>query len=137
MPRILVTDDEELVRDFMAAVLRQSGYVVVETRSAREALDCHGADPVDLIITDMVMKEMDGTELLRRMSVQSPQTPVVAISGARHGTMYLNMARMIGAKRVLAKPFTADELIEAVDDALQLTETRSADIARRRAADLS
>lgn len=106
------------MRALMTEVLRRSGHVVVEARTAREALALHGDEPADLIVTDMVMKEMDGTELLRRVRAASPHTPVIGISGANHGKMYLNMAKMLGAEAVLAKPFTPDEFIAAVDMAL-------------------
>jgi CheY-like chemotaxis protein len=118
MARILITDDEEPVRTMMAEVLRLGGHVVVEARTAREAVDAHRDNPADLIVTDLVMKEMDGTELLRRVRAFSPHTPIVGVSGDRHGKIYLNMAKLLGAERVLAKPFTPEAFLAAVDQAL-------------------
>lgn len=117
MPRILITDDEAPVRALMTDILRQSGHAVIEARNAREALELHRQEPADLIVTDMMMKDMDGTELLRRVRASSPHTPIVGISGANHGTMYLNMAKMLGAECVLSKPFTPDEFMAAVNEA--------------------
>ena len=102
----------------MAETLRLHGHSVVETRTAREAVDEHRREPADLIVTDLVMKEMDGTELLRRVRAFSPHTPIVGVSGARHSKIYLNMAKLLGAERVLAKPFTPDQLLAAVNEAL-------------------
>lgn len=119
MTRILVTDDEEPVRMIMAEVLRRFGYEVDEARSARAALEQHRKHPADLIITDLVMRDMDGTELLRRVRASSPETRVIGISGDRRGTIYLNMAKLIGADRVLAKPFSPEELLQAVRTALE------------------
>jgi DNA-binding NtrC family response regulator len=118
MARILVTDDEEPVRTMMAVALRARGHTVVETRTAREALEVHRTQPFDLIVTDLVMKEMDGTELLRRLQKFSPQTPVVGVSGARHGKMYMNMAKLLGAERVLEKPFSVETFTDTVEAAL-------------------
>jgi two-component system, cell cycle response regulator CpdR len=117
MGRILITDDEAPVRALMAAILRQSGHDVIEARSAREALELHRQDPADLIVTDMLMQEMDGTELLRRVRASSPHTPVVAVSGGARGKFYLGMAKILEAECVLEKPFTPDELLAAINEA--------------------
>lgn len=106
------------MRMVMAEALRYRGHTVIEARTAREALDHHRAERFDLIVTDLVMKEMDGTELLRRLQTFSPGTPVVGVSGARHGKMYLNMAKMLGAQRVLEKPFTPEQFADTVEAAL-------------------
>jgi CheY-like chemotaxis protein len=118
MARILITDDEAPLRTIMATVLRENGHDVEETSAAREAVERHQANPADLIITDLVMKEMDGTELLRRVQAFAPQTRFIAVSGARQGKIYLNMAKMLGAHRILAKPFAPQELLQAVNEVL-------------------
>lgn len=118
MARILITDDEAPVRAMMATVLRQVGYDVVEAKNAREAVEMHREAPADLIVTDLVMKDMDGTELLRRVRAFAPHTPIVGVSGARHAKIYLNMATLLGAERVLAKPFTTEAFLAAVSGAL-------------------
>jgi DNA-binding response OmpR family regulator len=118
MARILVTDDEEPIRTMMAEVLLHQGHIVIQARTAREALEEHRRNPADLIVTDLVMKEMDGTELLRRVRSFSPHTPIVGVSGHRHGKIYLNMAKMLGAERVLEKPFTPEAFLSAITAAL-------------------
>lgn len=102
----------------MSSLLLQQGHTVVEAQAAREAIALHRAEPFDLIVTDLVMKEMDGTELLRRIRAFAPETPVIAVSGARQGRIYLGMARLLGAHRVLAKPFSDQEFLQAVAAAL-------------------
>ncbi len=118
MARILITDDEEPMRAMMGAVLRERGHVIVEAKGAREAVEKHREQRADLIITDLVMREMDGTELLRRVRTFAPETPIIAVSGAKHGKMYLNMAKLLGAERILAKPFAPEELLRAVEELL-------------------
>ena len=110
------------MRTIMAEMLAPLGHTVIETKSAREALRVHEAEPVDLIITDLVMKDMDGIELLRRVRNTPKPPPVIGVSGNRHSTIYLNMAKMIGAEHILAKPFPAEALQAAVSRALGLVE---------------
>jgi len=127
MTRILITDDEEGMRGLMTAALAQRGHEIVEAKSAREALEIHRTQPVDLIVTDLVMRDMDGTELLRRIRALSPDLPVIAVSGNRHSTIYLNMAKLLGANRVFAKPFTLEEFAAGVEQALAGRENPAAD----------
>jgi DNA-binding response OmpR family regulator len=115
MARILITDDEAPMRDMLASALRAAGHTVVEATNARQALALHTETPVDLFVTDLVMKDMDGTELLRRLRAMSPQTPVIAMSGNKHSTIYLNMAKLLGAQHMLAKPFEMGELVATVE----------------------
>ncbi len=118
MARILITDDEPSIRLLAGAILKASGHTVLEASSAREALRINEESPVDLVVTDLVMKEMDGTELLRRLRISHPQTRVIAVSGDRHSTIYLNMAKLLGADRILAKPFPPEALATLVEQVL-------------------
>lgn len=102
----------------MVSLLTKQGHTVVEAQSAREAIGKHQEAPFDLIVTDLVMKEMDGTELFRRIRAFTPETPIIAISGARQGRIYLNMAKLLGAERILAKPFSAEAFLQAVSQIL-------------------
>lgn len=104
----------------MAAVLHEHGHTIVEARTAREAVEKHREQAADLIITDLVMKEMDGTELLRRVRSATPDLPIIAVSGDRHGKIYLNMAKLLGADRILAKPFQSSVLVQVVREVLGL-----------------
>lgn len=118
MARILLTDDDDVLRQTVAVALTTAGHTVVQARGAREALEVQRQAPAELIITDLVMKEMDGTELLRRLRGFSPDTPVIAMSGARQGRIYLNMAKLLGASRIVAKPFSFSDLLQLVDQVL-------------------
>lgn len=126
MARILLTDDDDALRQTVAAALTEAGHTVVQARGAREALDLQRQNPADLLVTDLVMKEMDGTELLRRLRTFSPATPVIAMSGARQGRIYLNMAKLLGASRILAKPFTSANLLQLIDQVLANRQPASA-----------
>lgn len=110
----------------MAMMLRAADHDVVEARTARQGIDQHRTAPFDLIVTDLVMKEMDGTELLRRVRSFSPRTAIMGVSGDRHSKIYLNMATLLGAERVLAKPFTQQEFLDAVNGAIAASQEREA-----------
>lgn len=106
---ILLVDDEQLVRDGIAMMLRELGHRVVEAGAAAEALDkIQNGLQVDVVVTDYKMPRMGGAELARRLHVWQPQLPVLLItgySGAADDT--------VGLTR-LAKPFRQSELAEAL-----------------------
>ena len=112
MPRILLIDDDVAVRTTLARVLVSDGHLVVTAENGREGLRALEQETIDLVITDIVMPEVDGLEfLLQLRQVESPP-PVIIISGGGHGaaTPYLSLARQFGAGAVLWKPVVVDEL---------------------------
>jgi len=116
--RILVVDDELYVRDFANRALTYAGFEVRTAENGREALLVLRREPVDLVITDLVMPEFEGLELISELRRSYPALPVLAISGAAGG-LYLKTARPLGAKAVLAKPFTVRQILEAVNQLLK------------------
>ncbi len=121
MPRILVIDDEEAVRDVIELMLAMAGHEVTKAGSAREALQQLSRDAAyDLLLTDIFMPDVDGLDLLRQVRKRYPALRVMAISGGgSSGTMdVLTKARALGADPVLRKPFAARELRAAVETAL-------------------
>ena len=79
LPRVLVVDDEEIVRQVLARAL--ADVVVVEASGAEEALDLMVEAPVDLVITDIALRRMDGCALAARVRERWPGVPILAISG--------------------------------------------------------
>ncbi|MDP6787514.1 MAG: response regulator [Rhodospirillales bacterium] len=120
MARILVIDDEELVRFTLRKYLVSAGHSVVEAKDGLEGLALQKSDPCDLVITDIIMPEKEGLETILALRQDDPDLPIIAISGGgRDGyTDYLEVARPFGANRSLAKPFTQDDLLGAVEDCL-------------------
>jgi CheY-like chemotaxis protein len=116
--RVLVVDDEALIREVVATVLQEEGYQVVAA-SDREALRMATADPPDLIILDIMMPVMDGPELRRRL-LDHPQTakvPVVVMTASGDASAW---AAKLGAVGALQKPFDIMQLIDLVDKAVRL-----------------
>ncbi len=124
MATILVIDDDAIIRSLLARILSGAGHVPVEAKDGRDALrklqDCQPA----VIVTDIVMPEMDGIEFIRTLRRLAPTLPVIAISGgtARGGAeLFLRTAKALGADAVLEKPFRAETFLDAVRTTLSVS----------------
>ncbi len=110
MAQILIIDDDELFRSMLGATLVQFGHSVLEAGNGAEGLDLFRRTKPDLIITDLVMPKMEGFEVLIYFRKHHPR------GGVRGQTVdFLEMATRLGASGVLAKPFSTDVLIKAID----------------------
>jgi DNA-binding response OmpR family regulator len=119
LARILVADDEAGVRGFLRKVLERGGYGVAEAAGGKQALQQARAEPVDLVITDLVMPEQEGIETILALRQEMPGIGIIAISGRFEGP-YLKMAASLGADAVLAKPVSAELLLAKVAEVLKL-----------------
>ena len=116
MARILVIDDDQRIREFLARLLGREGHdVVVAGDGIRGAQCCRDIRPA-LAFVDIIMPEQDGLDTIREIRRDCPDTRVIAISGggATGNTGNLDHATEFGAHRALEKPFDLDELLEAV-----------------------
>lgn len=115
---VLVVDDDRGVRRLTARMLRAEGYQVFEAGSGAEALQTLEGDPgIRLVVTDIVMPEMHGLDLVDRALARDPHLRVVLMTGhAPELTAQLDARE--SPLPVLLKPFTAEQLIETVRDAL-------------------
>ncbi len=118
MPRILVVDDEEAIRNGLAEVLREEGYEVEVAGEAQTALAKLRDELVDLICTDVRMPGMDGLELVDRVKQESPETEVIVITGFASLQSAVDAVKR-GAEDYLSKPFDLDEVRLTVKRALE------------------
>ncbi len=120
MARILVIDDDASVTRVTREHLTREGHTVIEAYDGSEAIRILLEIPVDLAITDLYMPNMDGIEFTIRLGQLEPETKIIAISGGGYKGKeeVLQVARDLGASRTLEKPFTRDELLGAVHEAL-------------------
>ena len=110
--RILVVDDEDSVRKVISQVLQDEGFAVTEAANGKQALECMQKDLYSLVITDIVMPEMTGLELLEKIKDQSPETQVIIITS--HASLETAISAMRhGAYDYLFKPFKDLDLISA------------------------
>jgi DNA-binding NtrC family response regulator len=116
--KILVVDDEEVIRDSLRRVLEAEGNQVVVTASGVAAVEKLQEETFHVLITDLKMPVMSGMEVLRAIRVLQPDVPVVVITG--YSTVETAVEAMKqGAFDYLAKPFTPDQIIEKVSKALE------------------
>lgn len=120
MARILLIDDDDALRTMLRLTLNHFGHTVVEARNGREGLALYPHADVALVITDIVMPEVEGIEVLMELRKVEPRVKIIAISGGGRAsaTDYLRLARKLGASRVLAKPFSNEALLAAINDVL-------------------
>lgn len=117
MKRILVIDDDPGVRKVLAKTLTRQGYAVTAVPDGRTAVRQTRTASVDLVITDILMPEMDGIETIKALKAQHPVLKIMAITGGGH---YLNrelcfhLALCLGAEVVLEKPLEAKPFLETV-----------------------
>jgi DNA-binding response OmpR family regulator len=116
MAKILLVDDDNLVRTSLSFALEDAGYVVVQAMNGDEALTALQEERFDLVVLDMLMPEREGIETIREIRKDSRTLPILAISGGdKTGwSDFLRMAAALGANDTMAKPFTANEFVERV-----------------------
>ena len=130
MTRILVIDDNAVAREVMRDMLESSGYEVVSASSATEALTLFVDDRIALVLTDIVMPDMSGLELLDAMRLHRPNLPIVLVTGANTRDNLTEALRR-GADGLVAKPFTREELDQALTKALDRAGRSERDLRER------
>jgi CheY-like chemotaxis protein len=121
MVNILIVDDEELFRIMLKEMVEREGHQARTAANGNEALKAIKQQPPDLIITDILMPEKDGIELISELSQAGSRIPIIAISGGRRSISLefnLESAALMGVRATLPKPFTREALRRAIADAL-------------------
>ncbi len=118
---VLLVEDEDAVRQFSARALRAKGYNVIEAQSGEDALDLLRSERVDLLITDVVMPEMDGPTLIRLATVDIPDLRIICISGYAEDAFRKRIGED-SAIHFLAKPFSLAQLASKVKEVLAAQE---------------
>jgi two-component system cell cycle response regulator CpdR len=121
--RILLAEDEEAMRTYLARALENAGYEVVAVDRGTEALPLLEREHFDLLLSDIVMPEMDGIELAQRCNEVSPRTKVMFITG--FAAVTLKASRDQPRAKVLSKPFHLKDLVLEVDRVFENRERAS------------
>ena len=118
MARVLVLEDNSLVRQLLSAKLQAAGMEVVEGQSGRDVWDASTLNGVDVVITDIVMPDRDGLEVLKYLKQTAPDLPVIAVSaqGSSGDADYLKLAKLFGAAAVFEKPVDDGLMIATIHD---------------------
>jgi two-component system, OmpR family, response regulator MprA len=109
---VLVVDDEPAIREVVATLLEDEGYVVLHAKDGLEALDTINDDEIDLIVSDVVMPRLDGASLVRKLRHRGHLMPVVLMSA-----VYADVD--LPGVRFVPKPFEIDRLLGTVASALK------------------
>jgi len=113
MPKILVIDDGETVRNLISDLLTNAGYDVVTAKDGEEGLKRFNESYFDLVITDLVMPKYDGNEIAKRIRESERKTPIIGIT-ATPGDFDKNYLDI-----VIEKPFSLEELIKCIKSITQ------------------
>lgn len=129
MAHILIIDDEEAIRDMLQLFFNSKGFSTATAANGRIGLQRFDEEPPDLLITDLLMPEMDGMEVLMQMRKRSRSLPIIVISGGMSNSSInlLPMAARLGACRTLEKPIDLNELLEIIETLLQSAPGEEAD----------
>jgi CheY-like chemotaxis protein len=121
MSHILVIEDDEFFSEMLVELLQQDGHKVSLAADGTKALQLLTLQRPDLIITDILMPNMDGVEFIMELAKQGNQIPVIAMSGGRRSIspeFSLESAKLMGVKATLVKPFTQKDLRQIVQSNL-------------------
>ncbi|MBO9581728.1 MAG: response regulator [Sphingobium sp.] len=113
MIRILLAEDDDSMRVYLSRALERSGYEVVAVDRGTAAIPLISQERFDLLLTDIVMPEMDGIELAQHVASISPETRVMFITG--FAAVTLRAGRLAPEAKVLSKPFHLRDLVLEVD----------------------
>lgn len=118
MAKILIIDDDPSILTMLNRMLEKAGYEVDIASNGSEGLEKIESSPPDLLVTDIVMPEKEGLELILYLRRKNPGLKIVAISGGGRFNYegYLTSAKLLGADLIFQKPLVHKEFIQAISD---------------------
>jgi len=119
MPKILIADDDELLRVQTARMLAVEGYSVVEADNGAKAVDVYKNEKPDAVLLDVAMPEKDGLAALKEILAVNPKAKVIMLASPGQETKILEAVRM-GAKDYIIKPFEGERAVAAIRKILGL-----------------
>jgi DNA-binding response OmpR family regulator len=126
MPSILLIEDDDQFREALAFALVACGFTVRQAADGEQGVKLFRATPSDLVITEIVMPNKDGTAAVAELRREFPSLGIIAVSGrrAQDAPLYLKIAEGFGADRTLKKPFTFADMFEAIEEILARSDRR-------------
>ncbi len=117
MVKVLIIEDEKAVRELVGRMLESRNHTMIEASDGIQGLQAYQAEKPDVVVTDIIMPNADGLEVIRKIMQWEPEAKIIAISGGGRveERTYLNYAKKFGARAILAKPFEPDELLSLIE----------------------
>ena len=114
---ILIVDDDEMIRSFIKQLLQINNFRITEAENGKAGLKQFRKDTPDLVITDIIMPEMEGITFIRELRAHNENIPIIAMTGNVHGRMeeLLGISSELGANAILRKPIESKEFLEEIN----------------------
>ena len=114
---ILIVDDDEMMRAFIRELLLINDFEITEAANGKLGLKEFRENTPDLVITDIIMPEMEGISFIRELRSHNEEIPIIAMTGNVHGRMeeYLEISSQLGADEILRKPIKSQEFLDAIE----------------------
>ena len=115
---VLVIDDESALREILSQVLTDAGHRVVGAEYGKDASKALAKAAFDVVLTDVIMPEKDGMQVISEVRKKFPEVRIIAMSGGGHVSrdQYLKIAKGLGAHAVLEKPFANQKLLDTIEE---------------------
>ena len=114
---ILIVDDDEMMRAFIRELLLINDFEITEAANGKLGLKEFRENTPNLVITDIIMPEMEGISFIRELRSHNKDIPIIAMTGNVHGRMeeYLEISSQLGADEILRKPIKSQEFLDAIE----------------------
>src|SRR4029078_4007566 len=121
MKKILIIEDNQIVRNTGMRILQSAGYTVVTANDGVQGFDMFRKERPDLVVSDIIMPQQEGIATIRQILTERPGTKIIEISGGGRigNTDFLQIARKMGAVDALQKPFDPDDLLGRINKCLK------------------
>ena len=123
MVKLLVIEDDEYLLQYLSLFLTQKGYEVVSAINGEIGLELFELEKPDLVLTDIIMPEVEGIEVIMKLRDTHADLPIIAMSAGLQNSaeIYLEMAQKLGATSIIKKPLDMPELLSGIENLLSNT----------------
>ena len=114
---ILIVDDDDMMREFIRELLTTHNFNISEAANGKLGLKEFRENTPDLVLTDIIMPEMEGISFIREVRAHNKDIPIIAMTGNVHGRMeeFLDISAKLGADDILRKPIKSQEFLDAIN----------------------